>query len=245
MKKYFALALVLLTAASASSCTPSSDSTLPSVATPQIVTSAATAPTESQNPNAPSIKEEIVEKATRANVTEPSETASKSTDATEPTEKKKKKNTSSQLPTQGEVNPYLDIQVTTAPSGSLEETDFDFVIDGAFVEIGDEIDDAVALIGDDNSVTELSDTEFQYEYEGLCLTTHVKGNKEIVDSITVTSSDYPTQKGAVVGMYATQLRKFYGEATKKSDALYTYKIGKKKLDFTVEDNIVTAIVYSR
>ena len=183
------------------------------------------------------IKEEVVKKATNPKTTEPKDDAEPSSAA------KKKKKKSNKLPTQGEVIPNRYIEVTTAPNGSFDNSDLDFVYEGAYISLNDDIEDALAILGDDDAANELSKTETEYEFDGVAVITYETNDAERVEQITVTSDKLSTKKGAKVGMYGTKLRTVYGIPTKKSDAYYTYTKGNKSLIFNIENNIVTSYSY--
>lgn len=187
------------------------------------------------------IKEEVIEKATRGSNAEATEPTDKSSKSSSTSSKSKKK--SSKFPTQGQTQPNTYVTVTTAPAGSFSKGDLEFVYDGAYIDLDDEIDDALAILGDDNSVTELSKTKTEYEYDNLTLQTYTANDKEKVEQITITSDKIPTKKNAAVGMYATKLRTVYGDPSKKTDTAYTYTSGNKSLVFNYENNIVTSYSY--
>ncbi len=192
-------------------------------------------------PDDVNINEEVVKKATK-----PNQIATEPTNATEPkkTTNKKKKKKMKKLPTQGDVNPNANgIQVTVAPDGSFDKSDLDFVFEGAFIYLNDDIEDALAILGDDIGATEISKTKTEYEFDSLYVVSYEEKEKERVEEITVTSEDFPTAKGAKVGMYGTQLRTVYGAPTKKSDTSYSYIDGNKSLVFNIENNIVTSYSY--
>ncbi|MCR5652413.1 MAG: hypothetical protein K6F88_01280 [Ruminococcus sp.] len=234
MKKSLILVLAALIAVLATAC-GETDNTIANNKSAVIIqpTRKETAPT-----NGEKIKEEIVKKATKPNqsATEPTASAK----AKKQKKKKKRKNT---LPTQGDPNPNTNIQVTTAPNGSFDSSDLDFIFEGAYIYLNDDIEDAIAILGEDNGATELSKTKTEYEFDDVTVVTYEKNEKERVESITVLTDTIPTPKGAKVGMYGTQLRTVYGLPTKKSDTAYTYSIDNKSLVFNLENNIVTSYSY--
>lgn len=239
MKKIL-LAAVLLAAISMTSC--SNGEAQP------VTTAPASSETTEQTTKLtlPKIKinDETVNKSDKPSATEPKATEQETTSQPKTKKKKKKKQQpTTAAPTQGQTRAGTHIEVTEAPVGSFSEEDLEFILDGAFIYLDDEIEDVLALAGDDNSVSELGDDAYLYEYDDYSFTTYTKKEKEKVDSITVLTDAIETQKGAKVGMYATKLKSVYGDATKKSDTLYTYVSGKKSLEFNVEDNIVTSYTY--
>lgn len=187
------------------------------------------------------LKEEVVKKATKPNsdITEPTNP----TEPTTPEKKKKKKKRSNSLPTQGDVVPNTYVAVTTAPNGSFDKSDLDFIYEGAYICLNDEIDDAIAILGDDNAANELSKTKTEYEFDNVIVVTYESNGKERIEQITVITDAISTKKGAKIGMYGTQLRTVYGVPAKKSETEYTYTIGNKSLIFNIENNIVTSYCY--
>lgn len=192
-----------------------------------------------------------------------------STNATDPTSKakpkKKKKKKSSKLPTQGQTQAGTYISVTSPPKGSLKPADLSFYYKGKNLSLDEDIENAFKLLGEDNSVTELSKTKTEYEYDDVTLVsytvdTQTKSEKtkkskasdeaddevekpEKIEQITVTSDKLSTQKGAKIGMYATKLKGLYGDPSKKTSTAYTYTIGNKSLVFNYENNLVTSFSY--
>ena len=234
MKKTLIMLFAFLTAVFGTACGERTEKPEP-VASDVVVQITSRPTTES---TADVIEEEIIKKATRPSqgATEPA--------ASEAQAKAKKKKKSKQLPTQGDVNPNAgNIQVVTEPDGSFDESDLEFVFEGAFIYLDDDIDDALAILGDDNSATELSKTKIEYEYDDLTVVSYEKNGKEKVESISVTTDKLPTPKGAKVGMYATKLRTVYGVPNQKSETAYTYAKGKKSLVFNIENNIVSSYSY--
>lgn len=196
---------------------------------------------EAQGHDEINIKEETVEikgkKSTQA--TEPN-------DPTEPTKKKKKKKKNkslSNIPTQGDVNPNPNVQVTTAPNGSFSDADLKFVYEGAYILLNDDIEDAEAILGDDIGADELSKTKTQYDFDGVTIVTYKSGEDEKIEQITVTSDVIATKKGAKVGMYGTQLRTIYGVPNSKSETAYVYSKGDKSLTFTLQNNVIASYIY--
>ena len=237
MKRTLIIISAALIAALGTSCGESdlNTSSYDSKAVIQITSKAA------MRPDDININEEIVKKATK-----PNQNTTEPTSATEPkkTKKKKKKKKIKKLPTQGDVNPNANnIQVATEPDGSFDDSDLDFVFEGAFIYLNDDIEDALAILGEDIGATEISKSQTEYEFDDLYVVSYEKNDKERVEEITVTSEDLPTAKGAKVGMYGTKLRTVYGAPTKKSDTSYSYIKGNKSLVFNIENNIVTSYSY--
>ncbi len=243
MKKALICVLAVMTAATFASCGEAEQQT--ETTAPVTVEITSEEVTKISLPNV-KIQEETISKSKKQSATDPTEPTATEESTSPKTKKKKKKKTqaaTTEPPTQGQTKAGTHISVTEPSLGSFSAEDLTFITDGAYIYLDDEIDDVIALLGDDNSVSELSDTEFEYEYADLTVTTYVKKGKEKVDSITVTSDKIPTPKGAKVGMYGTWLKRVYGEATKSSDTLYAYISGKSSLEFSVENNIVKSYTY--
>ncbi|MBR1731186.1 MAG: hypothetical protein IJ725_01980 [Ruminococcus sp.] len=234
MKKALIAALVLLTAVFGTACGESTDDSAAEESAVVIqITSREAAETKGEE-----IEEVPVKKATK-----PNENTTDPTDATEAKTTKKKKKKSKTVPTQGDVVPNTYVQVTTAPNGSFDNSDLDFIFEGAYIYLNDDIEDARAILGDDEAANELSKTKTEYEFNGVNIITYESDEIEKIEQITIISDKLTTKKGAKVGMYGTQLRTVYGIPTKKSDTNYTYTKDDKSLIFNIENNIVTSYSY--
>lgn len=184
--------------------------------------------------------------ATEAQTTKPAR-AKKVTKPTEKKEKKPKKTKPTTLPpTQGRTRPNTHIVVTSPPKGSFSSSDFEFVYKNHKINFNDKLEDVFKLFGDDASIGELSSTRNEYEYDDFIITTYKKDkNDEVerVDSIEIIDEGAKTKKGAKLGMYATQLKRLYGDPNKLTETEYVYGSGAKTLTFSYEGNIVTDILY--
>lgn len=169
---------------------------------------------------------DAAEKTTKA---EETETATETTDATEP-------------PTQGRTRPNTRLTVHV-DKGSFSKSDLTFIYGGAEIDLGDEIEDAIAILGDEEGVNELSKSRTEYDFDELTVITRKRGDKELVEQIIINSDEISTSKNAVIGMYATQLRRIYGDPTRLTGAAYVYSSGNKSLVFYHEDNVVNEIRY--
>lgn len=83
-----------------------------------------------------------------------------------------------------------------------------------------------------------------YTYDDFQLKTYSKSNKgkEYVSEIRFRTSEVSTKEGIKIGSSLKSMMKKYGKATPKY-GVYTYKKGKGKLQFIVENDQVTAIRY--
>ena len=169
-----------------------------------------------------------------------------STDPTDPKKPKKKKKNQEEtepLPTQGVVQPGRHIVVTTV-CGSVNSNDMDFIYIDRVVKLNESMESVFEKLGEDNISTELPKGKMEYDYSNFVLTSYVDENDvERLERIDVLSEDVGTVKGAKIGSYGTEMRRYYGEANVyKSDSI-TYTKGNNSLIFTVEDNLVTKITY--
>lgn len=166
----------------------------------------------------------------------------KKTKPTEKKEKKKKTKPTTMPPTQGKTKPNTRVVVTTV-KGSFSSEDLTFVYDGETINLNEKIDDVFESIGEDNSASTLSNNRQEYEYEDFTIVTYIKNDVERVESITVTGEKVATAKGAKIGMFASRLKRVYGDAKKVTKTAYIYGSGAKTLEFNYEDNIVTGWTY--
>lgn len=149
-------------------------------------------------------------------------------------------------PTQGRTRPNTHIAVTSPPKGSFSSSDFIFKFKNHTIKLNDKTEDIFKLIGDDYSLGELSSTRNEYEYDNFILTAYKKSKDdetERIDTIEIIEKGAQTTKGAKIGMYATRLKRLYGDPNKLSETEYVYGSGSKTLTFTYEGNIVTGIIY--
>ncbi len=166
----------------------------------------------------------------------------KKTKPTEKKEKKKKTKPTTMPPTQGKTKPNTRVVVTTV-KGSFSSDDLTFVYDGETIKLNEKIEDVFDSIGEDNSASTLSNNRQEYEYEDFTIVTYIKKDVERVESITVTGENVATAKGAKIGMFASRLKRVYGDAKKVTETAYIYGSGAKTLEFNYEDNIVTGWTY--
>jgi hypothetical protein len=83
-----------------------------------------------------------------------------------------------------------------------------------------------------------------YEYKDFILYTYSKSDKgaEYVNGITFKTKKVSTKEGIKIGSSEEKMLETYGDAKAKY-GIYTYKKGKSKLQFEVEDGKVTNIRY--
>ena len=189
--------------------------------------------------NGDKIKEETVQIKSKKD-TQETEPKDPTEPSTKPKKKKKRKIT---VPTQGDVVPGTHVQVTTAPNGSLSDSDLSFFHKGKYIKLGDDIEVAEKILGEDIGANELSKSKTEYDFDGVTIVTYAEGENEIIEQITVTSDTFVTKKGAKIGMYGTQLRTMYGVPEKKSETAHVYTIGDKSLTFTIQNNVVATYIY--
>lgn len=227
MKKLFALLIISAVLVSAAACKNSA---------PVETTAARTETTEtaSKNTAAPS-------------TAKPTETAAKDKEKKKsPTEKKekvKKTKPTTMPPTQGKTKPNTRVAVIRPSKGSFSASDLVFKHKGKSINLGDDIETVFKKFGEDYALGEVSDTEFEYEYDGFTVGTFTKNKKEKVGYITISEENVSTPKGVKIGSYASRLKRYYGDAKKVTETEYIYGSGSKTLSFSYEDNIVTEINY--
>lgn len=186
---------------------------------------------------APSTATEVDVKADKV------EKITKRTDPTSKKPKRKKETTQPiDVPTQGVTKRGMRVVVTTV-KGSFSSSDLDFIYGSSIISLNEKISDVFESIGEDNFVTPLSKNKTEYDYDDFIITTYMSEDIERVEQITVMDDSISTAKGAKIGMYATQLRRVYGDPIKSKGNVVTYGSGNKTLEFTSEDNIVTGFTY--
>lgn len=167
---------------------------------------------------------------------------------TKPTEKKEKKpkkptKPTTMPPTQGKTRPNTHVAVTQAPKGSFSSSDLVFTYKKNQIKLNQKIESVFKLIGDDNSIGVLSKKRTEYEYDDFILTTYKEDDVERIDTIEIIGEGVSASKDAKIGMYASKLKRLYGDPRKLTETEYVYGSGSRTLTFSYENNIVTDITY--
>ena len=167
---------------------------------------------------------------------------------TKPTEKKEKKpkkptKPTTMPPTQGKTRPNTHVAVTQAPKGSFSSSDLVFTYKKNQIKLNQKIESVFKLIGDDNSIGVLSKKRTEYEYDDFILTTYKEDDVERIDTIEIIGEGVSASKDAKIGMYASRLKRLYGDPRKLTETEYVYGSGSRTLTFSYENNIVTDITY--
>lgn len=165
---------------------------------------------------------------------------------TKPTEKKEKKKATkptTKPPTQGKTKPNTHVAVTRPKKGSFTAGDLNFVYKKKTLKLKQNVEEIFKWFGDDYAEGELSADRMEYEYDDFIVTTYKDGKTERVDSIEIIGEGVATQKGAEIGMFASRLKRFYGDANKLTDTEYVFGTGSRTLTFTYEGNTVTGYIY--
>ncbi len=163
-----------------------------------------------------------------------------------PTEKKEKKTTTAPTtkpPTQGKTKPNTHIVVTRPKKGSFSANDLNFVYKKKTLKLNQNVEEIFKWFGDDYAEGDLSDNRMEYEYDDFIITTYKEGKTERVDSIEIIGEGVATTKGAKIGMFASRLKRYYGDANKMTDTEYVFGTGSRTLTFTYEGNIVTGYIF--
>ncbi|MCH5299020.1 MAG: hypothetical protein J1E96_04580 [Ruminococcus sp.] len=238
MKKFITAAAAALVALFLAACnTQAPEPTEPTQTQTQTEQTSTTTTKKTKNPAFEEVKvqEESISKVdiTKNNPTKP--------EATEESEETTPTTPATMPPTQGVTKPGRTIVVTTV-KGSLTSTDLDFIYGSETIKLNEKVEDVFKKLGDD-SYEKPSKKTNSYEFDDFTLYSYVEEGVERVDKIVVSDNDYSTAKGAKIGMYASRLRREYGDANKMTDSQYVFGSGTKSLIFTYEDNIVTGIIY--
>lgn len=184
------------------------------------------------------VQEETIKKTV---ITKKKPVIPKATEKVEETKKTEPTTPVTMPPTQGVTKPGRHIVVTTV-KGSFSPTDLDFIYGSTTISLNEKVEDVFAKLGDDSYETPTKKTN-KYDFDDFMLSSYVEDGVERVDRIAVTAESYSTAKGAKIGMYASQLRRIYGDPSLTTDTKYVFGSGTKTLIFTYEGNTVTGIVY--
>lgn len=170
----------------------------------------------------------------------------KKTKPTEPTEKPTKKKATKPtkpVPTQGKTKPNTHV-VVTFPKGSFSDSDLVFTNGSIKIKLGEKTEDVTKRLKSEGDITELSEHKWEHDYSNFTLTSILDDNEVWrIAKIEFTDDSIATAKGAKIGMFASQLRKIYGDPFRRSKTAYCYGSEDKMLVFTYEDNMVDGIYY--
>ncbi len=137
---------------------------------------------------------------------------------------------------------------TPASDGAFSESDLVAKINGKDIELGENIDSALAKLGEAKNVTsELScrgeGEDKTYEYDGFNVYTVPFDGVDKVTAITITSG-ISTPKGISIGDTEAKVVEKYGSGFKKIGKFISYSIDDKSLQFFMKDDKVTEIDYN-
>ncbi len=172
------------------------------------------------------------------------EKSDKKKSPTEKREKVKKTKPTTMPPTQGKTRPNTHVVVVRPTKGSFSSADLTFKHKGKTINLGDDIETVTKKFGEDYGLAEVSKTVTEYEYDSFTVGTKKQGKKEKVIYIDVLEDDVTTPKGVKIGMYASRLKRYYGDATRVTETQYIYGSTSRTLTFYYEDNIVTEFMYN-
>ena len=133
--------------------------------------------------------------------------------------------------------------------GSFSASDTNFVYNGSAVSLNSDINSALAVLGNANSVdSQMSchgvGEDKTYYYNGFTVNTYPMGGKDYVMEIVVDSPSVATPKGIRVGSSSDDVVAAYGSGYRQIGYYLAYETGDgKSVQFFVEDGVVQEIDY--
>ena len=141
--------------------------------------------------------------------------------------------------------------VFAAQAAQTEEKEaYSFTYEEETIELGEAASTALKKLGEAKSEQPLTNCaddsghDMCYIYDGFEVITTKKDGKEIVNEITITKADIPTEEGLEIGDLPATVKKLYS-GIKGELGLYTAELGDTKLiiDCDFDDSKVIAITY--
>ncbi|MBQ5398042.1 MAG: hypothetical protein IIU14_01245 [Ruminococcus sp.] len=235
MKRLFATALAVLTAAGLASCARSD----------VIETTAPTAVAATTKQEEITTEPKTVSVVTEELTEETTKKKTKETKPTEPTEKPTKKSAkkpTKAVPTQGKTKPNTHV-VVTYPKGVFHSSDLIFRKGSISLELGEDWEDALKDLKKQGDVNEISGKRTEHEYSNFTVTTYKDEDDEYIEKIEITDDTLATPRGVRIGDFASRLRKIYGDPIKRTKTAYVYGNEDESLVFTYENNMIDSIYY--
>ncbi len=126
---------------------------------------------------------------------------------------------------------------------------FSFSFNGTEIKINDESDPIVAALGTpasqfDAQSCAFSGTSYTYEYPGFTVETYPDGSTNRVYAVTLKDATVATAEGLKVGDTADAVKAKLGEPGKESGAFLQYSTEGIDLQFFLEGDAVSSIVYT-
>lgn len=137
--------------------------------------------------------------------------------------------------------------------GTFSSTDLSLIYNNGAVSLHQNISDAIAILGNAAQVEEVpsclgtsSGPDKIYSYNSFQIQTLTDNEGEKIYHIDIIGADTATSKGIRIGSSTADIENAYGPANEQDEMLYSYTTdnGKTKLEFFIEDNSVTEIIYS-
>ena len=139
-----------------------------------------------------------------------------------------------------------DDSTAATPAGSPS---FTAVINGTEIAIDAECDPIIEKLGEPKETFEAPSCAFEgksytYTYDGFKVETYPNNDANRVYAVMLTDATQKTAEGLAVGATAEEIITACGEATVETDTLIVYAGDGIDLQFFMEDEKVTSIVYT-
>lgn len=131
-------------------------------------------------------------------------------------------------------------------SNAKQEEIFIFNYDNKDIKLADEF--SVQKYGKEIEYSEIASCAFEgldktYKYDHYEITTFPNGNKDKIFSIYFLDENVSTKEGVKISDSYNHMIEVYGTNYKQEGNVYTYIKGKTKLEFIVENDVITSIEY--
>lgn len=151
-----------------------------------------------------------------------------------------------------ESTPAETGDAVAADAPAAEGVSFSYNANGTEIVISAESDPIVAALGDASDTFEapscaFEGTSYTYTYSGFTLETYPDPDDHVTNrvyAVTLTDDTVATKEGAKIGMTSEEVAALCGEPDQETLAFMMYKTDGAALQFFLEDDVVSSIVYT-
>lgn len=143
--------------------------------------------------------------------------------------------------------------VGCSKNNGLSKEDLFFKVDSESIALNSDVNDLISLFGTEFDFSEAPSCVYEgtdkvYTYSDVEIYTYPSKEKNLIDEIVITSSDYPTIRGIKVGDTVSELKKAYGEDFTDDGSVVTYSttpgdFETPSLYFIIESDKIVSIHY--
>lgn len=157
--------------------------------------------------------------------------------------------TGSEISTSGSKQPAATSASSQSGDSTVGKPGFTAVINGTEIKIDAECDPIIEKLGTPKETFEAPSCAFEgksytYTYDGFKVETYPNNNVNHVYAVMLTDATQKTAEGLAVGASSADIIAACGEATVQTDTLIVYAGEGVDLQFFLEDDKATSIVYT-